>query len=253
VATQLTCLSRSYAEAGYAVAKDVFTTSALEALRQSFRSVLSKSLTDPTTQNLTLDELVLTCEKQDHNLVYESAQSVGSSAATYQLLGSSFIFDLVSEITGFRKTELHVLPMYFVIQLPSDERFDYAWHQDGSYYPWCNEFLTLWFPVNRKAAQQSGTISVIPGSHQSGLRRTNVFLRNGFFKQMQAELENGEEGAEQALEIELGNCCIMDGNTVHRSVANHSSSPRIAGLLRIANVGAQQSYERERFYCAHKS
>jgi hypothetical protein len=40
----------------------------------------------------------------------------------------------------------------------------------------------------------------------------------------------------------------MNGNTVHRSVANRSSSPRIAGVLRIANLAAQQSYERERFY-----
>jgi len=145
------------------------------------------------------------------------------------------------------------MPMYLIIQLPSDERFDYSWHQDGTYYPWCQDFLTLWFPVNRSTARDTGTISVIPGSHHAGLRETETFLKNGFFKQMQTKLAPEEQGREIVLEVELGDCCIMSGNTVHRSVANRCSSPRVAGVLRIANLGTQQIYERERFYCVHKS
>jgi ectoine hydroxylase-related dioxygenase (phytanoyl-CoA dioxygenase family) len=143
--------------------------------------------------------------------------------------------------------------MYLVIQLPSDERFDYTWHQDGTYYPWCQDFLTLWFPVNRSTTQTTGTISLIPGSHLSGPRETETFLKNGFFKQMQSKLQTNEQDREEVLEVELGDCCIMSGNTVHRSVANRCASPRVAGVLRIANMGGQLSYERERFYCIHKS
>jgi ectoine hydroxylase-related dioxygenase (phytanoyl-CoA dioxygenase family) len=146
-----------------------------------------------------------------------------------------------------------VMPMYLIIQLPSDERFDYAWHQDGVYHDWCADLLTLWFPVNRTTKRDTGTISLIPGSHRDGLRATDNYLRHGFFRQLQSKLKEGEAALETVLEVELGDCCIMAGNAVHRSVTNRSASPRVAGVLRMANLSRQQFYERERFYCVHKS
>jgi hypothetical protein len=220
---------------------------------QSLRAILEKSGDAHADSARSLDELILDREASDHSLVYKAAQSLGSSAATYQLLGSSGVLDLVCRVTGFRKSDLHLMPMYLIVQLPSDERFDYSWHQDGSYYPWCQDFLTLWFPVNRGTKRDTGTISMIPGSHTVGPRETDTFLKNGFFKQVQARLQPGEEEQEEVLETELGDCCIMNGNTVHRSVANRSKSPRVAGVLRIANLATQKSYDRERFYCTHKS
>jgi len=246
-------LRTAYSNDGYVVAKQVFSPSDLKTLCQTLRSVLNKSLSDEPDHPSSLDELIVRCESRDHSIVYKAAQSVGSSAATCQLLGSSRILDLVSEIGGFEKTELHIMPLYLIIQLPSDERFDYAWHQDGSYYPWCRELATLWFPINRRVDRDTGTISMIPGSHRTGPRETENYLRNGFFKQMQAKLELGEADKEQVLEAGPGDCCIMNGNTVHRSVANRSMSPRVAAVLRIAHLSAEQEYERERFYCVHKS
>jgi ectoine hydroxylase-related dioxygenase (phytanoyl-CoA dioxygenase family) len=250
---ELQDLRKSYSENGYAIAHQVFSPSSLAMLCQGLRSVLNKFGNGHSDRTYSLDNLILEREAQDHGLVYKAAQSVGSSTATYQLLGSSGILDIVSEVTCFEKADLHLMPMYLIIQLPSDERFDYTWHQDGSYYPWCEDFLTLWFPVNRSTKRDTGTISMIPGSHRSGPRETDNFLKNGFFKQMQSKLQGREADREQVLEIELGGCCIMNGNTVHRSVANRSASPRVAGVVRVAKLGTQQSYERERFYCVHKS
>jgi ectoine hydroxylase-related dioxygenase (phytanoyl-CoA dioxygenase family) len=243
----------SYTADGYVVAKQVFGSSSLTLLRQSLRRVLEKSASDDKEEQISLEELILKREAQDHSLIYKASQSVGSSAATYQLLGSSGILDVISSVTGFEKADLHVMPMYLIVQIPSDGRFDYTWHQDGSYYPWCQDFLTLWFPVNRSTKRDTGTISLIPGSHRYGPRETETFLRDGFFKQIQSKLLFGEEAREEVLEVELGDCCIMSGNTVHRSVANRSNSPRVAGVLRIANLAKQQGYDRERFYCTHKS
>jgi hypothetical protein len=67
-----------------------------------------------------------------------------------------------------------------------------------------------------------------------------------------SRLQADEEDRAEALDIQLGDCCIMHGNTVHRSVVNRGPSPRVAGVLRIANLANQSSYERERFYCSHK-
>ena len=246
-------LRDSYSREGYVLARNIFSTENLKLLCNSLRSVLEKG--DPAVCNTagTIEELILQRESQDHGQVYRAAQSVGSSAAACQLLGSSQIFDAICCATGFATGNLHLMPMYLIIQLPSDDRFDYTWHQDGAYYPWCSDFLTLWFPVNRSTSQGIGTISLIPGSHRSGIRETDTFLKHGFFKQMQSRLEAGEEAREKVLDVELTECCIMSGNTVHRSVANRCPSPRVAGVLRIANLGTQQTYERERFYCVHKS
>jgi ectoine hydroxylase-related dioxygenase (phytanoyl-CoA dioxygenase family) len=223
-------------------------------LRQSLRAILDKSGNgDGSETGLSLDELILKREARDHSLVYHAAQSMGSSAATYQLFGASEIFDVVSAVTGCERSGLHLMPMYLIIQLPSDERFDYTWHQDGTYYPWCKDFLTLWFPVNRNVNRETGTISLIPGSHRDGPRESDTFLRHGYFKQIQSRLQEGELESQEVLEMNLGDCCIMTGNAVHCSVANRTPTPRIAGVLRIAYLGPQQSYDREQFYCVHKS
>lgn len=251
--TSLTDFQQTYSETGYVVAKKVFSGASLAFLRDSLRAVLDKSGNPEAERGLSLDEVIMRREAQDHSLVYQASQSVGSSAATYNLLGSSEIFDRIKDATGFEKHDLHLLPMYLIIQLPSDERFDYVWHQDGTYYPWCKDFLTLWFPVNRSVTRETGTISVIPGSHMNGPRDTETTYRNGFFKQMHSKLEPGEAELETMIEIELGDCCIMAGNEVHRSVANRGTTPRVAAVLRMANVGTMSTYHRESFYCVHKS
>ena len=246
-------MRKSYRDDGFVIAKRVFPETSLALLRNSLRTVLDKSRENQSSERRILDALIMDSESHNHALVYNAAQSVGSSAATYRVLGSSEIFGIISEVTGFKETDLHLMPLYLIIQLPSDDRFDYTWHQDGSYYPWCEDFLTLWFPINRNTTADTGTISIIPGSHGCGPRETETFLKNGFFKQIQSKLQAGEADREQVLEMEMGDCCIMSGNTVHRSVANRSASPRVAGVLRIANLASQSSYERERFYCVHKS
>ncbi len=252
-ASALTNLQEAYSNEGYVLAKQIFSETNLGTLRQALRSILDKSATDDAERNGSLEQQVLRCEARDHGIVYKAAQSVGSSAATYQLIGSSGILDAISTVTGFQKTDLHLMPMYLIIQLPSDERFDYAWHQDGAYYPWCQDFLTLWFPVNRSTKRDTGTISVVPGSHREGRREADTYFRDGYFRQIQSKLQEEEGAREEVLEVELGDCVIMDGNTVHRSVANRGTSPRIAGVLRMANLSTQKAYERERFYCTHKS
>lgn len=242
-----------YSENGFVTAKQVFSQKALSTLRLSLESVLNKVDHHATEPSRPLDDLIMKREAEDHSVVYNAAQSVGSAASTYQLLGSSSIFDLISELTGFHTQDLHLMPMYLIVQPPSDARFDYCWHQDGAYYEWCKELVTLWFPVNRGTNAETGTISLIPGSHRDGARETETYLKHGFFKQMQSKLKPGEAEREEMLEIDLGDCCIMHGYTVHRSVANRSTTPRVAAVLRIANLGSQTSYQRERFYCVHES
>ncbi len=112
-------LCSTYAERGFVVAPRVFSGDGLGLICQSLRAILEKSGDAHADSARSLDELILDREASDHSLVYKAAQSLGSSAATYQLLGSSGVLDLVCRVTGFRKSDLHLMPMYLIVQLPS--------------------------------------------------------------------------------------------------------------------------------------
>ena len=249
---------QTYANQGYLLANQVFSTSSVDALRKSFRTTLAKcGNLSPNNGHADrgdiLNDLILRNEREDHSSVYKASQSVGSSAAAYQLLGGSDILNLVATATGFEIADLHLAPLYFIVQNPRDERFDYPWHQDGAYYPWAKDMLTLWFPVNRAVTRETGTISVIPSSHQVQARKNKTYVKHGFFRQIESEIDTDEASREMFVEVEPGDCCIMHGDLVHRSVANHSNTPRVAGVVRLINVATLSSYERDLFYCSHKS
>ena len=113
--------------------------------------------------------------------------------------------------------------------------------------------VTLWFPVNRPVGPDCGTISVIPASHKEGRRPADTYLRGGYFRQIEAKPSEREAADEQALGLQLGDCCVMDGNLLHRSVANRSATPRVAAVARLVHLAKLHSYDRERFYCVHKA
>jgi len=249
-------LTRSYSEDGYVVLRGAFSGKDVGAVAQALLSTLlqnDQGLAPSPGIEPSLNDAIVTTDARDHRSVYGAAQSVGTSAAAYQLMGQPHFLDLLRAITGFNLPDLHLMPMYLIVQMPSDERFDYTWHQDSSFYSWCNELLTIWFPVNRETNRETGTISVIPGSHRQGPRSSEEYLRHGFFRQLESKVDEHESEKEQILDLAVGDCCIMEGNLVHRSVANRSGSPRVAGLVRMANNASQEAYERDRYYCVHKS
>jgi hypothetical protein len=239
-----------YAATGYEVIPNAFGKSSLGAIAETLHAALMKNHTDVPGQSL--EDLILSREAEDHSLIYKASHSIGSSAAAYNLLGSSRILGAVCDLSGFDPAELHLMPMYLIVQSPGNETFDYAWHQDGAYYDWCEELVALWFPINRAVKKETGTISVIPQSHSQGRRAADTYLRDGCFRQIEAKLGEQEAVHERVLELELGDCCIMDGNLVHRSVANRSATSRVAGVVRLAHLAKATSYDRDRFYCTNR-
>jgi len=248
--TDLAALRSEYLNSGYVIARNIFRPEALSAIANTMRSTLNKGR---APGNESLDALIMEREVENHALVYNSSHSLGSSAATYQLLGASAILDLVASLANYNIADLHMMPMYLLVQLPSDERFDYAWHQDGAYYQQWKELVTLWFPITHAANTKSGTISCITGSHRDGLRPAETYKRHGFFRQIETDIDDTEMQKEDAFELEVGDCCIMHGHAVHRSIGNRSLVPRVSGIVRLVNMARQDSYDRETLYCTHKS
>ncbi len=240
----------NYVEQGFEIVPNAFSKKHLGCLAQTLRAGLTRNHT--CGAGLSLEELILAREAEDHSLIYKASQSVGSSTAAYDLLGSG-ILDAVCDLAGFDPANLHLMPMYLIVQLPHSEKFDYGWHQDGAYYDWCQDLVALWFPINRAVRAETGTISVIPKSHLDGRRETHAYTKHGFFRQLDAKLQEDESAKEHMIELEPGDCCIMNGNLVHRSVANGSDLPRVAGVVRLAYLGKGTPYQRDQFYCVHKS
>lgn len=235
----------AFREEGLAILKNIFPLEMLAGLGRALSMRLASETRDA------LDDQIMAAERRDHALVYQAAQSVGSSASAYQLLGHSQFVSSLFTLTDLDESELHIMPMYLVIQLPGDRRFDYGWHQDHAYYPWCSRMVTVWFPVNRATTAETGTIGVLPGSHRWP-RTSQTHYRHGYFRQIEAEVSEPEVAQEQALHLELGDCCIMDGDLVHRSVSNLSATPRVAAVARMVALSREATYQRERFYCLHK-
>ena len=240
-------LMHSYHKDGFAIAKDAFKLSDLLAVADSMQYVLEKG---HTSNGNSIDDVILEREQENHDLVYKASHALGSSSSTYRLLGRSPILETVAHLWGVAETQVHLTPMYLIAQLPSDGRFDYTWHQDAAYYRRFREVLTLWFPITHAASVENGTISVLSGSHLQGMRPTATHQRHGFFRQIEADVAEDEQ--EKPLLIDVGDCCLLHGHTVHRSVANRSTVPRVTGVVRLVNLTDEDVYDRELFYCTHK-
>lgn len=235
-----------FREQGFAILKSVFPLEALAGLGRAL------SIRMTSDSGGALEDQIMAAERRDHALVYQGAQSVGTSGSAYRLLGHSQFVSSVLAVTDLEESELHIMPLYLIVQLPGDRRFDYGWHQDRAYYSWSGRMVTAWFPVNRATTAETGTIGVIPGSHLRP-RASRTHFRHGYFRQIEAEVSESEMAQAQPLHLELGDCCIMEGDLVHRSISNLSSTPRVAAVGRMVTLPREATYQRERFYCVHKS
>jgi ectoine hydroxylase-related dioxygenase (phytanoyl-CoA dioxygenase family) len=240
-------LMDSYHKDGFAIARGAFKPGNLLAVADSMRYVLEKGHV-PNGQSI--DGVIMEREQEDHDLVYKASHALGSSSSTYRLLGQSPILEMVAQLWGVRETQVHLTPMYLIAQLPSDGRFDYTWHQDAAYYRRFREVLTLWFPITHAASVENGTISVLSASHLQGMRAAATHQRHGFFRQIEAVVAEDEQ--QKPLNMEVGDCCLLHGHSVHRSVANRSAVPRVTGVVRLVNLAHEDVYDRELFYCTHK-
>ena len=116
-------LTKSYSENGYAILKEAFSEKALAAVGQALLCTLAQGdggLAPRDGGEPPLNETILATDARNHGSVYAAAQSVGTSAAAYQLVGKPEFLDLLLAITGAKLAELHLMPMYLIIQMPSD-------------------------------------------------------------------------------------------------------------------------------------
>lgn len=222
---------------GYVVIEQLFTEQQMASIAESLRAALLHGRAD--LAKLSLDDLILEREKEDHQHVYDAMVSVGSSAAAYELLGTSKLLDSLSKAFSVTLESLHLLPLHIQIQNPGDGRFDYRWHQESSFYPWCKDVLNGWFPIHRPSARETGTMFIIPKSHTAGWRKADAQKDENGFWQIECPVTESERSAGFPMELNPGDIVLFDANLVHCSLGNSGTTPRITGILRGVNMSTQ--------------
>jgi ectoine hydroxylase-related dioxygenase (phytanoyl-CoA dioxygenase family) len=221
---------------GYVIVRGAVPLTILGEVREALSDGLMK-IGEPT-ERASLDDLLFRREAQDHDHVYQASNFVGSSMAAYRLIAHSDVTGIVEEVTG--AGNLHVMPMTVSIQFPDDPRYDYKWHQEGSFYPWAPRVINAWVPLVRPTSVNSGTMFVLPGSHRRGQRSAETYYSHQKFRQMECGVTDEETAREVPMELELGDFVIFDADLVHRSELNHSSLPRLVCILRYIPMNTLQ-------------
>jgi ectoine hydroxylase-related dioxygenase (phytanoyl-CoA dioxygenase family) len=235
-------MERLYVWEGYEIFPGAVPESHLEGLKEALTQLFRlEAVSDfPDYASADLVSLLQHCEACSHERVYQSATAIGSSLTAYELLSSASVVKLAAELLECDTSCLHVMPLTLQIQFPANDQFDYTWHQESTYYPWCSNLLSLWFPLELPSSRISGTMEVIPGSHLCGKREHQVYYRDGIFRQNDISVSEAEERLALPIEINPGDLVAFHEDMIHRTVPNQGSQPRLTGIVRIVDVRTLQ-------------
>ena len=226
-------------ERGYVILRGIFSEANVGQIAETLRAALGQP-GDAADQDLA--SRVLVREDEDHSKVYQAAISVGSSAAAYRLIGSSEVLERVNEAVGVPFTHLHCMPLHIAVQIPKVGDFDYQWHQESTFYPWCRDVISVWFPVSGPSSAATGTMTVIPGSHRDGELPYERYYTNEKFLQLHTKVSAEEAATAVPIEINVGDAVLFSSDLVHASIPNRSGAPRVTGILRLVNMTTQSTY-----------
>jgi hypothetical protein len=118
-----------------------------------------------------------------------------------------------------------------------------AWHQDITYWGLepAQEVLTCWLALT-EAREENGCMSMLPGSHETSLRNHKFILGtdNMLMGGQEVTLSAAELERTVSTELDIGQMSIHHSKTLHGSLGNHSSHPRIGLAIQYMPTSVQQ-------------
>lgn len=133
------------------------------------------------------------------------------------------------------------------IDLPGENQFATAPHQDFPYIQGSFDGVTIWLPMQNTPLEM-GPPEFLPGSHADGAHKVR-----------EKSLENFESGTSTieavdvaawanldyaALPVQMTQALVFSTMLVHRSGVNRSDFPRFSVQLRFDNLTSEQSFRR---------
>lgn len=141
---------------------------------------------------------------------------------------------------GIRVPAMGCVGPTILANMPNDNAFLYAAHQDISFIPGSLNGVTIWIPL-QDAPLEIGPLEVIPGSHREGMLRHNneLDVKRSRLIPMPADSEF------VPLPIELGQAIVFSKFIVHRSGANVSDTIRFSIQVRFNDLGSPEYAQRK--------
>jgi hypothetical protein len=134
------------------------------------------------------------------------------------------------------------------IDVPSEEKYLFPWHQDYPYTQGSMDGLVFWLPFFDVPVGH-GNIQLIPGSHRDGLRKVKLVdpENKGGSGAHTLEIEDMESCHEFELfeaEVKAGDALVFSTLTLHKSTPSQSSSIRWTSQIRYGNFSNEDSVRR---------
>jgi len=141
---------------------------------------------------------------------------------------------------GVREPALGCVGPTILANMPSDDQFLYASHQDISFIPGSLNSVTIWIPL-QDTHKELCSLEVIPGSHLKGLLRHNGErdVKMSRLVPMPADTDL------IAVPVKLGQALIFSKFLVHRSGHNRTDAVRFSIQVRFNDLDSPEYARRK--------
>lgn len=217
---------------GYVVLRNYFSDPALDAMRQSLRSIFEVYAKGGEDIFATVQRLA----SEEKELFYRIYKFIAKAFVSLypvrleclpvaqKLLGGQIHIDIGSAV---------------IFAPPENTRLTWGWHQETTYDPDLKNAVHFSFPIFEQARAENGSMSVLLGSHKLGTLpydkvKTSDDAATSLVPQgMDRWVKEFEEVVFVA---DPGDVAVFHNDLIHRSNANVSTRSRITGLVRIARI-----------------
>ncbi|KIC41609.1 hypothetical protein RA27_10270 [Ruegeria sp. ANG-R] len=217
---------------GYVVLRNFLSEPALDAMRQSLKSIF-EVYAEEDEQIFDTVERLATKEKE---LFYRIYKFIAKSFLSLYPVRLECL-PVVEKLLGGK---VHIdIGSAVIFAPPENTRLTWGWHQETTYDPDMPEALHFSFPIFEPARVENGSMSVLLGSHKLGtLPYDKIKLADDAATSLVPR--NMEQWCQDYEEVPFvadpGDIAVFHNDLIHRSNTNLSGRSRITGLVRIARI-----------------
>lgn len=251
--------TEQFHEEGYTMVPDLFTTKALEPLRQEIAAIVDTTarclyadgkitdLRDGETFETRLTRLLADHPelKGDYMGAIEGKGGGGHAGVEmFRLITHPRLLDAMEDLLG---PEIVGSSVYRIRpKVPMLDRGVVPWHQDSGYFAThCDDSLivTCWIPLV-DATPENGCLQVLPRTHTQGVARHHTGGHAGFLVIQDPDLPRSPTEA-VTVPVPLGGVLLLTNLTPHCSTPNNTDVIRWSVDLRYQSIGAPSNLEAD--------
>ena len=254
--------TKFYNENGYIVLKDIIPRSKIDSLLESIFKLYCKYSNNSDDfqgiQNPWITELFHTkliefreTNPQDFGAIYDTLKT---SLPLTQIVTDDNVVDHVARSLEIKPSDLSISEPMCRLDVPSDQRNAFDWHQDRAYFPQNRDGLhglVCWIPLT-DVTKEMGAIHISPKSHLEGnLKLAQDSKQNSLHStQVPVPQEFVKKYDDISVPVGVGDLILLNMLVFHRSGKNTSNQVRLAIQARFHTSNADDfiPFELNNYY-----